>query len=115
AAAEATNAPSVQDAVLRDPLFTLTVDIEPATVGANQIHLYATTPDGQPADIKQWRVQAVLPEQGIEPIQAAVLPVTAGHAIGQVGLPTAGTWTFSFTLRTSDIDQATVRATFVVR
>ena len=37
-----TSTPSVQDAVLTDKLFTLTVDMQPSTVGPNDIHLYAT-------------------------------------------------------------------------
>ena len=84
-------------------------------VGANDVHLYATTPDGQPADVKEWRVRASLPAQGIEPIDATVLPITPSHATGQINLPTAGLWTFSFTLRTSETDQATVTADLPIR
>jgi copper transport protein len=96
--------------VLSDPLLTLTVDVEPATVGVNTIHLYATTPAGQPADVKQWRVAAALPAQGIEAIDVVVLALTADHAIGQVSLPAAGTWRFTFTVRTSEIDQSFLTA-----
>lgn len=110
-----TDAPSIQSAVLRDPMFTLTVDVQPASVGLNDIHLYATTPDGQPADVAEWSVRAALPQQGIEPIDASVLAVTPDHAIGQVGLPVAGTWTFTFTLRTSEIDQSSVSTPVIVR
>lgn len=107
--------PSVQDAVMRDELFNLTVDMQPSTVGPNQIHLYATTPDGLPAEVAEWRVRAELPEQDIEPIDAQVLSLTPDHAIGTITLPTAGTWKFSFTLRLTEIDQATVTASFDVR
>jgi copper transport protein len=113
-AAESTD-PTVLSAVLTDPLYTLTVDVQPATVGINDVHLYVTTPDGQPADIKQWRVRASLPAQGIEPIDAAVLPLTPSHATGQITLPTAGRWTFVFTLRLSETDQSSVTADFTVR
>jgi copper transport protein len=106
---------SVQSAVLEDKLFTLTVDISPSTVGINEVHLYAATPSGQPADIKEWHVKASLPEKGIEPIDAAILVYTPDHSVGQIGLPQAGNWTFTFTLRTTDIDQDTVTTTFVVR
>ncbi len=110
-----TTAPTVQSALLRDTLFTLTVDVRPAKVGINEIHLYATTPDGQPSDIKQWQVRASMPAQGIESIDATILPITPDHAIGQIGLPTAGTWTFTFTMRTTDIDQSTVSADVMIR
>src|SRR5690606_17186064 len=107
--------PSVQDAVMQDELFNLTVDMQPSTVGPNQIHLYATTPDGLPAEVAAWRVRAALPERGIEPSDAQVLSLTPDHAIGTITLPTAGTWKFSFTLRLTEIDQATVTTTFDVR
>jgi hypothetical protein len=32
-----------------------------------------------------------------------------------VTLPRAGTWTMTFTLRTSEVDQAAVRTTFEIR
>jgi copper transport protein len=109
------SAPAIQSAVIRDKLFVLTVDVLPATVGVNEVHLYATTPDGQPADIKQWTVRATAPAQGIEPIDASVLPLRPDHATGTIGIPTAGTWTFTFTLRTTDIDQSTVTTEIDVR
>jgi copper transport protein len=114
AAAGPAAAPSVQSATMRDKLFILTVDVSPAAVGINDVHLYATTPDGQPADIKEWTVRAAAPAQGIEPIDANVLSVTPDHAIGTIGIPTAGTWTFTFTLRTTEIDQSTVTTQVIV-
>jgi copper transport protein len=39
-----------------------------------------------------------------------ILPVTDDHAIAQAQLPTAGTWELQFTLRTTDIDEASVVA-----
>jgi copper transport protein len=109
-------APTVQSAVLAAPskLFTLTVDDTPAKVGANEVHMYVTTPDGQPANVEEWTVSASLPSQGIEPISIAVLALTPDHGIGQVTLPEAGVWTFKFTLRTTDIDEDTVTTNFTV-
>jgi copper transport protein len=108
--------PTVQSAVLpaQSKLFTLTVDDSPAKVGANEVHLYATTPDGQPQTVQQWTVTAALPAQGIEPIPVTTLSLAPDHAIGQVTLPAAGTWTFSFTLRTSELDEDTVTTTFTI-
>jgi copper transport protein len=107
--------PAVQSAVLKDNLFTLTVDVQPGTVGANELHLYAATPDGQPADIKQWQVRASAPALGVEPIDATVLSIQPEHAVGQITIPSGGNWTFSFTLRTTDIDQSTVTTQFEIR
>ena len=71
-----TEAPAIQDAVMPDRLFTLTVDMQPSTVGQNEIHMYATTPDGQPSDVQEWRVRASMPSEGIEAIDAAILRPT---------------------------------------
>jgi copper transport protein len=106
--------PSVQSGTMVDKLFTLTVDVEPAQVGLNQVHMYATTPDGLPATVKEWTVRASAPGQGIEPIDVYTVAVGDDHAIGSIGLPSAGKWTFTFTLRTSDIDESTVTTPITV-
>src|SRR5262249_29071564 len=104
------NVPATQAAVMRGKLFTLSIDIEPAQVGENQIHMYANTLDGQEATIVEWHVSASNPDQDIEAIDAQVLPLSASHAIGSVGLPSAGTWTFRFDLRINDTDEEEVFA-----
>jgi copper transport protein len=100
---------------VRDRLFTLTADVVPARAGLNDVHLYATSPDEQLADIKEWVVKAELPSAGIEPIEASVLVLTPDHATGQIALPEPGVWRFSFTLRTSEIDQSTATGDVVIR
>jgi copper transport protein len=93
---------------LTAPLYQLQLDIEPVQTGPNDIHLYAYTPQGVPLKVLEWKVNAALPAQSIEPIDAVLTEVTDSHEIGQVTLPAAGEWTFSFTLRTTEIDEATV-------
>ncbi len=95
---------------LTSKLYQLQLDIEPVQTGPNDIHMYAYTPDGAPTKVYQWTVTAALPAQNVEPIAAAVTPIVDDHAIGQITLPTVGQWQFSFTLRTSDFDEATVTA-----
>jgi copper transport protein len=99
--AEATQGsqPSVQSASLTDPHFTLTVDLTPAQVGVNELHLYASTPDGLAVSIVEWNVTASNKAAGVDNIAAVVTSVTPDHAIGQIGLPSAGLWHFTFTLR----------------
>ncbi|WP_412748669.1 copper resistance protein CopC [Krasilnikovia sp. M28-CT-15] len=96
---------------LRNSSMSLQVDIFPATVGNNSLHLYAYTPDNKPLPVVEWTATAALPAKGIEPIEVPLLRITDFHAIGDVALPAAGDWTFKFTLRTSDIDQSTVTMT----
>jgi copper transport protein len=100
---------------LTDPLFTLQVDIDPAEVGTNSVHLFAYTPDGKPQAVVEWKGTAALPSAGVEPIQIPLLKIVENHAIGDIALPTAGAWEFRFTLRISEIDQATVTATVQVQ
>jgi copper transport protein len=79
--------------------FTFTFDVAPAKVGTNIVHMYARTPDRKDASIKAWRVTAT---NAAGPISAPALALSPGHAVGQIDLPAAGVWRFSFTLRVSD-------------
>jgi copper transport protein len=96
---------------LTSDAFSLQVEIAPALVGNNSVHLYAYAPDGKPLPVVEWLVTAALPANNIEPIEVNLLRITDNHAIGDIGLPVAGDWTFRFTVRTSDIDQAAVSMT----
>lgn len=104
-----------QTVLLSNELYQLSVQIAPGTVGLNDLHLYAYTPQGEPADVKEWRVTAAPSNQELEPVPVDVLPVPPDHAIGAVTLPGPGQWRFTFTLRTTEIDQAAVTATFDIR
>jgi copper transport protein len=101
-----------QTILLTSQLYRLSVQIVPGTVGFNELHLYASTPDGQPADVKEWRAKATPSNEVTEPFEVDLLPVGRDRATGQVSIPTAGRWRFTFTLRTTEIDQETVTATF---
>ena len=79
------------------------------------MHLYAYTKDNRPQPVVEWRATAALPSAGIEPIEIPLLPLTDNHASGEITLPTAGQWELRFTVRISDIDQATVTATVPVK
>jgi copper transport protein len=98
----------IYSTTMTSSLYQLQFDIEPAQTGNNDIHLYAYTPEGAALTVLEWKVTAALPAQGIEPIDAVLNKILPSHDTGQITLPTAGDWTFSFTLRTTDIDEATV-------
>ncbi|AGL14813.1 copper resistance CopC/CopD family protein [Actinoplanes sp. N902-109] len=93
---------------------SLQVDVFPATVGNNTLHLYAYTPDNKPLPVVEWTATAALPAKGIEPIEVPLLRITDFHAVGDIALPAAGDWMFKFTVRTSDIDQSTLSMTVKV-
>jgi copper transport protein len=113
-AAAAQQNPGPFSVTLTSNLYQLQIDIDPAKTGDNELHLFAFTPQGAPLKIVEWKGSAALPAQNVEPISLTLLPLTDSHATGQVALPTAGTWQFSFTLRTTDIDEATVSTTVKV-
>ncbi|WP_426507627.1 copper resistance CopC/CopD family protein [Dactylosporangium sp. McL0621] len=101
--------PGPFDTVVSTSLLKLQVDISPATVGPNSIHLYAVKPDGSgPQTVVEWKATAALPAKGIEPLTVPVLAVGDDHALGQVTLTSPGTWEFKFTARVDDLNQTTV-------
>jgi copper transport protein len=113
--AEAAETSSTTDTTITQTItndaMALQVDIYPAAVGNNSIHLYAYTPENKPLQVVEWTATAALPAKGIEPIEVPLLRITDFHAIGDIALPQAGEWTFKFTVRTSDIDQSTLSMT----
>ncbi|MFD0967382.1 copper resistance CopC/CopD family protein [Plantactinospora endophytica] len=103
--------PGYYTTTLTSSLYSLQVEVDPAGTGSNSVHLYAYTPDNKPLPVVEWRATAALPDQGVEPIEVPLLPLTDNHATGEISLPRAGNWQLSFTVRISDIDQATVSST----
>ncbi|MFG1775869.1 copper resistance CopC/CopD family protein [Micromonospora sp. NPDC049051] len=100
---------------LTSPNYSLQVELDPARRGNNTVHFYAYTKDNRPQPVVEWRATAALPAAGIEAIQVPLLPLTDNHATGEINFPAAGEWQLRITVRTSDIDQATVTATVPIR
>lgn len=101
---------------LTNDLFSLQVELYPARRGNNSLHLYAFTPDSsRPLSVAEWKVTAALPAHEVEPIEVPLLPLTDSHVTGEVSMPTAGDWELRFTLRVSEIDQATVNVTVPIK
>ncbi|WP_285686410.1 copper resistance protein CopC [Actinoplanes sp. NBRC 103695] len=99
---------------VKDSTMSLQVDVFPATVGNNSIHLYAYTLDNKPLPVVEWTATAALASANIEPIEIPLLRITDFHAIGDIALPQAGDWKLTFTIRTSDIDRSTLSTTVKV-
>jgi copper transport protein len=100
---------------LDSSLYQLQVEVDPAKVGNNLVHLYAYGPDGKPVKVVEWKVTAALPSAGVEPIEVPTLKLTDNHVTGSITLPTAGAWEFRFTLRLTEFDQDSVTATVPVK
>ena len=85
------------------------VDLDPATVGSNEMHVYVQRPNGRAFDIPEVKVAFTLAAKNLGPLPVAPDHVTTGHwAANGVQIPMAGDWKVSVTVRTSDIDQVTV-------
>lgn len=85
------------------------VELDPARVGANDLHLYVERPNGSAYDVPEVKVAFTLKAKGVGPLPVAPDHITTGHwSASGVQVPMAGDWEVAVTVRTSDIDQVTV-------
>ncbi|MET7323043.1 copper resistance protein CopC [Streptomyces sp. NPDC005549] len=85
------------------------VELDPARVGANAMHLYVERPDGTAFDIPEVKVALTQKAKDIGPLPVVPDHITTGHwSASGVQIPMAGDWEVAVTVRTSDIDQVTV-------
>ncbi|MFF4800236.1 copper resistance protein CopC [Streptomyces sp. NPDC001351] len=87
----------------------VSVDLDPARVGGNDMHVYVQRPNGRAFDIPEVKVAFTLETKKIGPLPVNPDHITTGHwATNGVQIPMAGDWKVAVTVRTSDIDQVTV-------
>ncbi|MFJ9739367.1 copper resistance protein CopC [Streptomyces sp. NPDC101166] len=87
----------------------VSVDIDPARTGANEMHVYVTRPDGRAFDVPEVKVAFTLEAKSIGPLPVTPDHITTGHwSADGVQIPVSGEWQVAVTVRTSDIDQVTV-------
>ncbi|MFF8403155.1 copper resistance CopC/CopD family protein [Streptomyces sp. NPDC015684] len=85
------------------------IDIDPARVGGNEMHVYVQRPNGRAFDVPEVKVSFTLEAKKIGPLPVNPDHITTGHwSASGVQIPMAGDWKIAVTVRTSDIDQATV-------
>ncbi|MFC4612098.1 copper resistance protein CopC [Streptomyces maoxianensis] len=88
---------------------TVRLSLDPATSGANEMHVWIDTPDGKPLDAPEVKVSFTLKAKQIGPLPITPDRLTAGHwSSGAVQIPMPGKWQVQVTVRTSDIDQTTI-------
>ncbi|MEU7419814.1 copper resistance CopC/CopD family protein [Streptomyces antibioticus] len=87
----------------------VSVDLNPARVGANEMHVYVTRPNGRAFDVPEVKVAFTLEAKDIGPLPVVPDHITTGHwSANGVQIPLAGEWKIAVTVRTSDVDQVTV-------
>ncbi|MFF4791347.1 copper resistance CopC/CopD family protein [Streptomyces sp. NPDC001276] len=85
------------------------IDIDPARVGGNELHIFALGPNGRLRDITELKIAFTLAAKDLGPLPVNPEYVTTGHWVASgVQIPMAGDWQVAVTVRTSDIDQVTV-------
>ncbi|MGF0174813.1 copper resistance CopC/CopD family protein [Streptomyces sp. Marseille-Q5077] len=85
------------------------IDLDPARVGGNEMHVYVQRPNGRAFDIPEVKVAFTLESQDIGPLPVVPDHIATGHwSASGVQIPVAGEWKITVTVRTSDIDQTTV-------
>ncbi|MFI5493850.1 copper resistance CopC/CopD family protein [Actinoplanes sp. NPDC051859] len=101
---------------LTSNLFTLQYSVYPVELGEfNTVHGFTYTPEGKPLPAQEWTVTTRLQGQDLEPITAPMLPLhPRNDALGSLTFPLPGTYEVTFTVRTTEIDQATVKTTITV-
>ncbi|MEV0243461.1 copper resistance protein CopC [Streptomyces sp. NPDC050674] len=87
----------------------VTIDIDPARVGNNEMHVYVERPNGRAFDIPEVKVEFTLKAKDIGPLPVVPDHIATGHwSANGVQIPMAGDWKVDVTVRTSDIDEVTV-------
>ncbi|MFH9012944.1 copper resistance protein CopC [Streptomyces sp. NPDC017943] len=87
----------------------VTIDIDPARPGDNEMHVYVERPNGRAFDIPEVKVDFTLKAKDIGPLPVVPDHIATGHwSANGVQIPMAGDWQVDVTVRTSDIDEVTV-------
>jgi copper transport protein len=97
--------------------FHLELVVDPATTGANEVHLYLLDHStGQPAKVDEVRVGASLPAAGVGPIRLRAVPAGPGHAVVPAAtFPLVGDWRLRVDVRKGDFDEWSTRVTIPIR
>ncbi|MEV5144383.1 copper resistance protein CopC [Streptomyces sp. NPDC052727] len=87
----------------------VSIGLDPARVGGNEMHVYVQRPNGRAFDVPEVKVSFTLEAKKIGPLPVNPDHIATGHwSANGVQIPMAGDWKIAVTVRTSDIDQTTV-------
>ncbi|MGW7328364.1 copper resistance CopC/CopD family protein [Streptomyces sp. NPDC054840] len=90
---------------------TVQITLAPGRVGENTVEAVVFTADGGLASVPELRLTLTQEELGIGPLDAELKNQKGYWATYDLRLPMPGVWTLNITVRTTDIDQVTVRET----
>ncbi|MEY9935343.1 copper transport protein [Catenulispora sp. GP43] len=88
---------------------TVRATLDPARVGTAQVSIDILDKTGKPEQVPEVDASLALPAQQLGPIKIKLQPAGPGHYTASgVVVPMSGAWQVLVTVRTTDIDQATV-------
>ncbi|MFL6116072.1 MAG: copper resistance CopC/CopD family protein [Catenulispora sp.] len=88
---------------------TVNITLDPARVGPDQLHIYVLDKNGGQESVPEVTAALALPAQQLGPLPVKLDLAGPGHYTNpSTVLPVAGQWQVIVTVRTTDIDQATV-------
>lgn len=101
---------------LTSDLYAVQFNIYPVELGEyNTIHAFLYTPDGGPLRAQEWQVTARLTDPALEAVEQPIAGLPTGNqALGSMSFPLPGTYEITFTIRTTEIDRASVKTTVTV-
>jgi copper transport protein len=108
--------PFVQILTTENPNVSYDVDITPARVGPNELHLTAQKPTGEEVPLVGITVTIANPGKNIAPIPVKLIRLgTGGHyTSANMSIPFSGTWRIDIKGLVSDVDEAAAAADFKV-
>ncbi|RAG86517.1 ABC transporter [Streptacidiphilus pinicola] len=87
----------------------VTIDIDPARPGQNTLHAYLYDSGGKPVDVPEIDIALTLKSKNLGPLPVKLTHLDIGHyGTSDLELPLPGQWTLAVTVRSDDIDEATV-------
>ncbi len=108
--------PFVQVLTTENPNLVYDVDVTPARVGPNELHLTAQKPTGEEVPLVDLTVTIANPDRDIAPIPVKLIRLgTGGHyTSANLSIPFAGTWRIEIKGLVSNVDEAAAAADFKV-
>lgn len=89
---------------------TARIELDPGRSGTNVLHVWLERPNGRAMDAPEVKVAFTNNAKEIGPLPAAPDRIATGHwSAAGAQIPMPGTWEVAVTVRTSDIDQVTVK------
>ncbi|MDW5326002.1 FixH family protein [Plantactinospora sp. KLBMP9567] len=87
----------------------LAIDVLPRRIGPATVHVSVLDATRRARAVAELRVSLRLPAKDLGPLTVPLTNAGPGHYLGTVTLPLPGRWEMGVTVRTSDVDQTTVR------